>query len=346
MPTPHNRPGLDPASLLRWLALLVLPAIGGGCAAPGIAISGSPRTVTAPDGFPIVTWELSVSGRPTQAEPSRGLLIYLPGSEPSPATRAIGPLAGAVELGFRVILVERRGVLPDGTVDQDVFHRHDTKTVRVQDVQAVISIYSRELPAGAPLVVLGVSEGGDVAAAALGCGSGATHLILLGSGGGWTQEQEFRHLVRRHPGTLGLPDEAALDAALSAIDQDPSSSTIWAGHTHRRWTSYLRSSPLPDLLKLECPVFLAHGDLDRSVPVESARAVRDAFLAAGRTNLVYREIVGADHRFQDETGDRSLHPLIELDLLTWFEGLRVISADEAETSRARVRRNHPEVFGP
>jgi fermentation-respiration switch protein FrsA (DUF1100 family) len=100
-----------------------------------------------------------------------------------------------------------------------------------------------------------------------------------------------------------------------------------------------------DLVKVDAPILLVQGSADQSVPVESARALRDAFAAAGKTNLTYVEIAGADHSFKNvETGVSQL-PRVELAVIEFLAKQGVVSAGEASANSERVRRNHPELFG-
>jgi alpha-beta hydrolase superfamily lysophospholipase len=94
---------------------------------------------------------------------------------------------------------------------------------------------------------------------------------------------------------------------------------------------------------VDAPILLIHGNADTSVPVASARAVRDAFAAAGKTNLSYLEYAGADHRFTSADG-ASVFPRVEIDLVSWLKDTGAMPAAEADEFARRVKRAHPEAF--
>lgn len=160
---------------------------------------------------------------------------------------------------------------------------------------------------GTPVLLVGESEGGTVAAAMARAEPRITHLILLGAGGGMTQAEELTLLSTRDPATgYGTPEE--LEDAFADIRSQPDADREWLGHPYRRWSSFLWSRPADDLLATSIPVFLAQGDRDTSVPVESARSLRDSYEAQGRGELLrYSEYPGLDHSFRDEAGRSHLN---------------------------------------
>ncbi|MFT3687285.1 MAG: alpha/beta hydrolase [Phycisphaerales bacterium] len=142
---------------------------------------------------------------------------------------------------------------------------------------------------------------------------------------------------------MGVHSEADLDAIFADIRANPQSDKRWYGHPYRRWASYAFERPLDDLLNVHVPVLLIHGDADMNVPVASARAVRDAFDAAGMTNLSYREYAGADHRFTTVDGV-SVFPRVEVDLVSWLRDTGAMPGAEADGFISRIKRAHPEAF--
>lgn len=342
----HRIPGglsrrVAPSFALLWVAVLVVGVLLGDCVGSGIKVKASRQTVTSQDGFPLLTYRLT-EGR-KEREP-RGLLFYIQGSSCASALYAAEMLAGAPAAGIPVVIAERRGVNEEEQVDEEVCLEASAKERRVSDHLAVISAYLDGLPRDLPVLVVGASEGGDVASAVAAREPRITHLVLLATGGGWTQEEEIRFLLSREKGYLGLESPEELDEVLGKIRQDPEALTMWAGNPYRRWSSYLWDPPAKALLGLGIPIFLAHGRLDTSVPVESARALRDAFAQAGKDNLTYQEYPEADHGFYDPRRKRSLAPRIEADLVRWLERHGVVTPVEARELTRRIRKNHPEIF--
>ncbi|HMN40597.1 MAG TPA: alpha/beta hydrolase [Phycisphaerales bacterium] len=334
---------------MRWSVKSVLGwgvagcmAVAGGCQSGALSVAGRGERVKADDGFEVMAYRFTLSPRPA-GEP-RATVLYIQGSEDRSVTGSMGALAGFCAMNAPVIAGERRGVSPDGSVDREVALKHATRACRVGDAMAVLRWGTASAPAGKPVVVLGASEGGDVAAAVAARAPGVTHVILLGSGGGWTQEEEFRHFVRTRGAYLDLKSEEDLDARVADIKAHPDADTMWAGHPYRRWGTFMFERAADDLLGVDCPILVVHGDRDESVPVEGARALKAEFERAGKTNLTLVEIPGADHRFADPATGASRLPLVEVAIVEWLGRLGVLDAKEVGVYLGRVRAAHPDLF--
>jgi pimeloyl-ACP methyl ester carboxylesterase len=106
----------------------------------------------------------------------------------------------------------------------------------------------------------------------------------------------------------------------------------------------LFSRPADDLLKFAGPILVVHGTADDSVPIGSARALRDEFARVGKTNLKFVEIPGVDHRFCDaKTGEAKL-PLVEVAVVEWLGKQGVLGQEEAQVYLERVRAAHKGLF--
>ena len=326
------------------LAAVVVVGAGslGACGPRGFGVQGVGAVVKAEAGFPLRAYRLTQSDAP--AVPSRGTVLYLQGSEDRSVTESIGSLASFCAMGAEVICFERRGVSTDGKVDAQMARKSAMRERRIADALAVLEWGTRDGTAGKPVIVLGASEGADVASAVAARAKNVTHVILLGGGGGWTQEEEFRHFIRTKGEYMGMKSAAELDARVADVKAHPDADTMWAGHPYRRWSTFMFARPADDLLKVECPILLVHGDKDESVPIESARALAEAFRIAGKTNLKLVEIVGADHGFGDGKTARSFLPLVEVEGVRWLAEQGVVNADEARVFIERVRAAHPEAF--
>lgn len=317
----------------------------GGCSSAGeVRIVGKSQLVRADDGFVLTTYQLEQTGE--KAPPPRAILFYVQGSSDKSVASQIEGLAGAVTMDIEVVLTERRGVSPKGTVDQAVSDKYDTRPRRIADIRAVIGAYMPLVAPNLPVIVMGESEGGDIAGAVAADDPRVKYLVLLASGGGWSQAREFEYFVTARTDYLGIDDLGQLNAAFDRIKADPDGSTEWLGHPYRRWSSYLWAKPADELATLNIPIFLAQGDADESVPVQSARALRDEFQRLGKTNLTYREYHDVTHSMRDTLTHQSIRPLLELDLLRWFNQQGVINDEELKAFSDRVRKAHPEWFGP
>ena len=333
--------------LFRTLAVIFLVLTGlllPACARTGVTIATEHSTLKADDGYTLKSYRLMDwdGDRPRFSKPS-GVLYYVQGSDDATALNATERLAAAAAMGLDVLMVERRGVTEQGLVSPADAERFATKPTRVSDTLTLIrDDLSRRTQPG-PVILCGASEGGDVAAAVAAREPRLTHVVLLGSGGGMTQADELLSTWRQLPRQLNIRSRADLEAVFADIHAHPDADKRWYGHPYRRWATYAFDRPLEDLLKVNAPILLIHGDADTSVPVASARAVRDAFVAAGKSNLTYREYTGADHRFSRADG-ASAFPRVEVDLVEWLRDNGGMPKQEADYFTGRVKRAHPEAF--
>ncbi|MGE3801803.1 MAG: alpha/beta hydrolase family protein [Candidatus Kapaibacterium sp.] len=329
---------------LPILQILLLCMIFSGCSAT-VKLSGSGRTVSSFDGYPLLTYELFSDDVELAQSTPRAILFYIQGSEYATVLneRTMHTLASAAIFGSRVVVVEKRGVMQD-TVNLDTCYYYAEKDIRVQDHLQVMAAYLQGVDSSVPVIVMGGSEGGDIAAAVAAQEKRTTHLLLLGSGGGWNQEKELRTLVQREPGYLGVSGVEEYDSIISQIKERPHSTEMWAGHPFKRWSSYLFSPPVESLLTLDIPILMIHGEKDINVPVESARAVVEAFKQKGKENLTYREYADANHQFIRTSDGSTLFPVIEVDIVQWLQDQGILQQSEAQVFIKRVKGAHPEAF--
>lgn len=326
------------ALVRRWVAAIASTVRMAG--PKGFTIIARPNTIVAEDGFPLEAYCLERAGA---RQRDSGLVLYIQGSNDEPVLNAMAHLAGFVMLGMRVLLVERRGVHANGTFDATSGRRYATRIQRVQDVLAVLrnGLDNRQSPG--PVMLAGVSEGGSIAVSVAAVEPRVTHLALFGTGG-WPQAEELRHFVREQSGYLGIGSLSELEAKFEEIRTRPDSDELWLGHTFRRWSAYLWHAVVDDAGRLNIPVFQAHGMLDQSVPLASARAIRETIASQGKCSLQYVEYETLDHRFRDPEGKSGL-ALVEVDVLRWLAGTGVLNESDARHFEEQVRRNHPERFG-
>jgi pimeloyl-ACP methyl ester carboxylesterase len=339
----------------EWTVVTILLAalVLAGCSTGGITIAQETRRIEGADGFPLdaytlFEWKGGDLREAARSHVRSGVLVYVQGSEDRTVLSVTEHLAGACAMGLDVIAVERRGVDGEGNVDHDVAKRFCTKETRVGDECALIASYlatrSGTVRDQGPIILMGTSEGADVAASVAARTPDVTHLILVAGGGGWTQAEEFRHVVEQ--GTVRLPEVDSVDdleQKFAEIRRSPDADREWFGHPYRRWASYLFERASDQLIALDIPILLIHGSADTSVPVESARALRDRFAAAGKTNLRYIEYANVDHSLKDTISGTTVRPLLEIDTVEWLAELGVLPESSARVFVERVRAAHPEL---
>ncbi len=150
-------------------------------------------------------------------------------------------------------------------------------------------------------LVVGHSEGGIVAARVAAELPQVTHVASL-SGDGPTQLFSLAELdARPRAGDKPGDAEARRDAVYAEwkkIEADPDSITkFWRGHPYRRWSSFLHSSTLSELLRSKARIYVAQGTDDAATSVEAFDVLR-AELAAHHRDVTAERIEGADHGFR------------------------------------------------
>jgi pimeloyl-ACP methyl ester carboxylesterase len=174
-------------------------------------------------------------------------------------------------------------------------------------------------------LVLGMSEGGLIAALVAAEVPQVSHVAILSCGGPTQLFDALISAVRPRPGDRpgdGAKRRQAAVAEWAEIRADPDSITkFWMGHPYRRWSSFLKTNTTAALLRAKARVYLAHGTEDRAVPVESHDACEAELLVQGRAVTAER-LEGLDHSFlpSNAAPDRGSVELAELvkRIALWF----------------------------
>lgn len=263
----------------------------------------------------LITFYVSRSRGP--AETKLPLALFVQGSGCSPVFSELdGKVSGGLQMllfaaakgRLRVAIVEKPGVYfgdmpkdPGSAVEGSAeFRREHVLPKWVEALNAAL-LAAHQLPDidWSRTVAIGHSEGGIAAAHLAAANPAVTHVALV-PGGGPTGLFELAESARRRQ-TVDEP-VAAGDARARQIFEgwegvlaDPDNpDKFWLGHPHRRWSSFLKSSPLQGLLESQAAVFLAHGTLDQVVPIASSDALR-AELAVHNRDVTFERLEGADH---------------------------------------------------
>ena len=323
--------------LLLCAVVLFLASCGG-----SVKIKALKYSFTAPDGYRVTAYELLKSKDKTYSRHPRAVVLYIQGSVYESAISKVDKLASTVIFGARAILVEKRGCHAD-SIDLKTAHRYSDKHTWKQDYMLVMDSVLKDVPADVPVILIGASEGGDLAPPIAKANPRVTHLILIGSGGGMSQKQEFRYFVQQQPGYMGIRDRRQLDSVFHDIETSEDDLKMWAGYPYRRWRTYMNDSVLVYLKDLDIPVLMLHGSADKSVPVVSARSLDSALRSEGRSNFTYREYLLADHSFIRTSDNKSLFPYLETDMIRWLQTHGVVKDIEARVFINRVKAHHNEL---
>lgn len=254
---------------------------------------------------------------------SRLTLVMIGGSLCEPVLQRVqvgkrtGVVAGAPllsasqqdALGVHVALLDRRGLrsldADAPTRDAESMQLIEPKACsdeeggvtleqREADVRAQLD-YLRSLQEVRQLILVGSSEGADVAAAVAVGRVDIRGLILL-SGMGVSQLFDMLQRAR-------YSEETSVQAQLDAIAGllDGRRDLQWMGHDAARWKSFaVRHTPLQSLLKSRVPVMIVHGVLDEQVPIASAdAAVIELIRQQPNRSVYYWSLPGVGHALLD-----------------------------------------------
>jgi len=222
-----------------------------------------------------------------------------------------------VAAGAALVAPEKRGVVDAGTRCSEEFLRTNDRHTRLADARLLLSALALEDPLwDGRAILVGASEGAQIAPELAAENESVVGLVLLG-GGGMAQSRELEVLLTRRGERRGRSREQVdgelreLRAQFAAIRAAPDAMDTFMGrdNTYRRWASYLWYAPLEWLLNVEVPVFLAHGTNDEASPIESADAIAEAFAERDKRNLTYLRL-DTDHGFADRDGRSHLDEVL------------------------------------
>lgn len=173
------------------------------------------------------------------------------------------------------------------------------------------------------LLLVGHSEGGIVAAHVAASNPWVSHIALLSSSG---PSQLFDLIQCAKSLNSRANDEREIERRVNkilntfaSIRKAPASISRFAwGHPYRRWSSFLGSSTLEEILKSRAKVFMVHGSQDPVVPVASFEFLRSELIRRG-VDVTARLVAGAGHNLAPR-GSMSLTSMRRTlaSILNWF----------------------------
>lgn len=175
------------------------------------------------------------------------------------------------------------------------------------------------------LLVVGHSDGGQIATHVACTNPQVTHVASL-AGGGPTQLFDAIYGASQSPGDGNDSNNNSTDAVNKIlkvwqdIQANPNSVTkFWMGHPYLRWSSFCASSSMEDLLHCKTKAYIVQGTKDTSVPVVSFDVMR-AELLAHKREVVAERIEGADHGMKIKTDTIEINELPNVigRIMEWF----------------------------
>jgi pimeloyl-ACP methyl ester carboxylesterase len=246
-----------------------------------------------------------------------------------------GLLARRVCAGYHVAAVEKRGVpfgyrgSPGTAMNAPLdYTQHATFEDRVSDVRLMLdALLSDPMVNSSRVLLLGMSEGADVAAGVAAVDPRVTHVAFL-SGAGASQLFDLIVLQRKQMSAAGASPEA-IEAAVAALEADyahilaspEDDEKMFMGHSYRRWASFFRQQPADNLARTKAKVFVAHGGQDQSVPIESFDYLTTELMRRGKSDVTVRRFPDRDHSLMKPGGDPSYEGLLEIvdEIVAWSE---------------------------
>lgn len=298
-------------------------------------------TVKRPDGSRMRAYLANFNGRLNDRKP---LAVFLDGSGAQSHFSARGGRVGCGLFGvfaesaqeqFHVAAVDKRGVAfteshsGRGENTSEEYTRYATYDHRVAETRLLLDALLKQPAIDSRRVLLvGHSEGADVAAGVAAIDPRVTHVAFL-SGGGPTQMFDLIVLCRktmRKAGRTPAEIEKAvqdLENHYRAILADPQSTTeFFRGHAYRRWSTFFMHAPADNLLKTRAKLFVAHGTEDESGPIESFDFLVVELLRAKREDVVIRRYPNRDHGLRDVDRSPDGPPMTDVfaEIVRWAGG--------------------------
>lgn len=244
-----------------------------------------------------------------------------------------GVLLRASEGKIRVLAVEKPGVkfqdvvTRPGTAEgasEQFLKEHTLPRWAEANVAALRATWTIPGIDTSRTLVIGHSEGGIVAARVAAELPQVTHVASL-AGGGPTQLFSFAELDGQFR-TGDSPDAAparrqAVFDEWTRIQADPESTTkFWRSHPYNRWSTFMASSLIEELLRSKARVYLVHGVNDPSTPVTAFDVARSE-LAVRNRDVMAERLEHADHGFRTDDmpkGSPDGMKLVFGRVLDWF----------------------------
>jgi pimeloyl-ACP methyl ester carboxylesterase len=173
------------------------------------------------------------------------------------------------------------------------------------------------------LLAIGHSEGGIVAAHLAAEFPMVSHIAILSSSGPtqlFDLAEAARNLVSQGE-SIEERDRRVYEVyeTFAKIQADPESILRFAWeHPFRRWSSFLATSTLDELLRSQAQVYVAHGSDDRTIPIAAFEVLRTELIRHGR-KITAERFEGADHSFyvKDHSVDPPMSEIFQR-ILNWF----------------------------
>ena len=196
-----------------------------------------------------------------------------------------------------------RGYYPEN----DAFTQLYSLDWRAETASETIDYLVKKLPIDTrKVIVMGYSEGSQVAPRVAVLNKKVTHVVCL-VGNALNQLYDFILAARLQAEQKQVsPTESqrivdSLYTEYAALYRSPKAvNQTWYGATYLKWSSFSRTTPLENMLKLSIPILYIAGGRDNNQTIMSMDYAKLEFLRQGKPNLTYRVYPDCNHYFQEE----------------------------------------------
>lgn len=189
----------------------------------------------------------------------------------------------------------------------DTYNRFYSLNWRAGAASKAIDYLVKRMPVETKhIIVMGYSEGSQVAPAVAALNKKVTHVVCF-VGNGLNQLYDFIINTRLEADRNAITAEQgqkiidSLYNEYAKIYADPQSTTHkWFGATYLKWSSFSATTPLENMLKLNVPILYIAGGKDNNQTIIDMDYVKLEFLRKGKTNLTYKVYPNSNHGFQEK----------------------------------------------
>lgn len=244
---------------------------------------------------------------------------------------------------FHVICVSKPGIPLFDTIQKnpvnfstsypmnDEFRTKYSLEWRAKSASLIINQAIKLLPVDrTKIIVIGHSQGGQVAPKVAVLNKKVTHVVLLNSNSlnhlyDFVLQERLASFKGEQTFEKTQKNIDSLFADYKKIFAEPNSKTkLWNEETYFRWASYSDETPLENMLRLKIPIYVIAGGKDIwGSFIMNTDYVEIEFLRYKKTNLTYKVYPNANHFLQDEITENNktkkidLKPKIFEEIINW-----------------------------
>jgi pimeloyl-ACP methyl ester carboxylesterase len=191
--------------------------------------------------------------------------------------------------------------------ENDVYKQLYSLDWRAETASEAINYLVKALPIDSKkIIVIGFSEGSQVAPKVAVINKKVTHVVCF-VGNALNQLYDFILEARLKAERKQITTEESqqivdsLYKEYEKIYQNPTATNqFWYGATYLKWSSFSRTTPLENMLKLDIPILYIAGGKDNNQTILDMDYAKLEFLRKGKSNMVYKVFPNANHFFQEE----------------------------------------------